>query len=166
MPAPPRWLLAVPDAIRQLEKLDRDLLTRRDVGRATPARLDPCPRVPHGLESVAEESHRRTTSPGPSLDSDCCDRLTFAVSVPGVGASAGRGFVRLYGSLRAPDGGVPQVLAVRGEAAWRRREQRGLSRRPAAFESTRVMSLFTVKQVGFDGTLVVGAAHAVAADGW
>ena len=31
MPAPPRWLLAVPDAIRQLEKLDRDLLTRRDV---------------------------------------------------------------------------------------------------------------------------------------
>ena len=31
MPAPPRWLLAVPDAIRQLEALDRDLLTRRDV---------------------------------------------------------------------------------------------------------------------------------------
>ena len=31
MPAPPRWLLAVPDAIRQLETLDRDLLTRRDV---------------------------------------------------------------------------------------------------------------------------------------
>ena len=26
MPAPPRWLLAVPDAIRQLEALDRDLL--------------------------------------------------------------------------------------------------------------------------------------------
>ena len=33
MPAPPRWLLAVPDAIRQLETLDRDLLTRRDVER-------------------------------------------------------------------------------------------------------------------------------------
>ena len=33
MPAPPRWLLAVPDAVRQLEKLDRDLLTRRDVER-------------------------------------------------------------------------------------------------------------------------------------
>ena len=31
MPAPPRWLLAVPDAIRQLEKLDRDLLTRREM---------------------------------------------------------------------------------------------------------------------------------------
>ena len=31
MPAKPRWLLAVPDAIRQLETLDRDLLTRRDV---------------------------------------------------------------------------------------------------------------------------------------
>ena len=31
MPAPPRWLLAVPDAIRQLEALDRDLLTRRDL---------------------------------------------------------------------------------------------------------------------------------------
>ena len=31
MPATPRWLLAVPDAIRQLEALDRDLLTRRDV---------------------------------------------------------------------------------------------------------------------------------------
>ena len=31
MPATPRWLLAVPDAIRQLEALDRDLLTRRDI---------------------------------------------------------------------------------------------------------------------------------------
>ena len=31
MPATPRWLLAVPDAIRQLEALD--LLTRRDVER-------------------------------------------------------------------------------------------------------------------------------------
>ena len=31
MPATPRWLLAIPDAIRQLEALDRDLLTRRDV---------------------------------------------------------------------------------------------------------------------------------------
>ena len=33
MPAPPRWLLAVPDAVRQLERLDRDLLTRRDLER-------------------------------------------------------------------------------------------------------------------------------------
>ena len=33
MSAKPRWLLAVPDAIRQLEALDRDLLTRRDVER-------------------------------------------------------------------------------------------------------------------------------------
>ena len=33
MPATPRWLLAVPDAIRQLETLDWDLLTRRDVER-------------------------------------------------------------------------------------------------------------------------------------
>ena len=33
MPAKPRWLLAIPDAIRQLEGLDRDLLTRRDVER-------------------------------------------------------------------------------------------------------------------------------------
>ena len=31
MPATPRWLLAIPDAIRQLEQLDRDLLTRRDL---------------------------------------------------------------------------------------------------------------------------------------
>ena len=31
MPATPRWLLAIPDAIRQLAALDRDLLTRRDV---------------------------------------------------------------------------------------------------------------------------------------
>ena len=31
MPAKPRWLLAIPDAIRQLEGLDRDLLTRRDL---------------------------------------------------------------------------------------------------------------------------------------
>ena len=33
MPAQPRWLLAIPDAIRQLETLDLDLLTRRDVER-------------------------------------------------------------------------------------------------------------------------------------
>ena len=33
MPAQPRWLLALPDAIRQLETLDRDLLTRRDMER-------------------------------------------------------------------------------------------------------------------------------------
>ena len=31
MPATPRWLLAVPDAIRQLAALDRELLTRRDI---------------------------------------------------------------------------------------------------------------------------------------
>ena len=31
MPAQPRWLLAIPDAIRQLEALDRELLTRRDL---------------------------------------------------------------------------------------------------------------------------------------
>src|SRR5215210_7926846 len=30
MPPKPRWLLAIPDAIRQLEALDRELLTRRD----------------------------------------------------------------------------------------------------------------------------------------
>ena len=33
MPAQPRWLLAVPDAIRKLETLDLDLLTRCDVER-------------------------------------------------------------------------------------------------------------------------------------
>ena len=33
VPAKPRWLLAIPDAIRQLEKLDPDLLTRRDLER-------------------------------------------------------------------------------------------------------------------------------------
>ena len=31
VPATPRWLLAIPDAIRQLAALDRDLLTRRDI---------------------------------------------------------------------------------------------------------------------------------------
>ena len=31
MPAPPRWLLRIPDAIQQLARLDRDLVTRRDV---------------------------------------------------------------------------------------------------------------------------------------
>ena len=31
MPATPRWLLAIPDAIRQLEALDREWLTRRDI---------------------------------------------------------------------------------------------------------------------------------------
>ena len=29
----PRWLLAIPDAIKQLEALDEDLLTRRDIER-------------------------------------------------------------------------------------------------------------------------------------
>ena len=33
MPAQPRWLLAIPDAIRQLDTLDRALLTRRDLER-------------------------------------------------------------------------------------------------------------------------------------
>ena len=33
MPPKPRWLLALPDAIRQLEALDRELLTRRDIER-------------------------------------------------------------------------------------------------------------------------------------
>ena len=33
MPATPRWLLAVPDAIKQLEAIDQDLLTRRDLER-------------------------------------------------------------------------------------------------------------------------------------
>ena len=33
VPATPRWLLALPDAIRQLEQLDRDLLIRRDLER-------------------------------------------------------------------------------------------------------------------------------------
>ena len=33
MPAKPRWLLAIPDAIRQLDALNRDLLTRRDLER-------------------------------------------------------------------------------------------------------------------------------------
>ena len=33
MPPKPRWLLALPDAVRQLEALDRDLLARRDVER-------------------------------------------------------------------------------------------------------------------------------------
>ena len=31
MPAKPRWLLALPDAIQQLDALDRPLLTRRDL---------------------------------------------------------------------------------------------------------------------------------------
>ena len=31
--ATPRWLLAIPDAIRQLEQLEQQPLARRDVGR-------------------------------------------------------------------------------------------------------------------------------------
>ena len=31
MPARPRWLLAIPNAIRQLEDLNRELLVRRDI---------------------------------------------------------------------------------------------------------------------------------------
>ena len=33
MPAKPRWLLAIPDAIGQIEELERELLTRRDLKR-------------------------------------------------------------------------------------------------------------------------------------
>ena len=33
VPEKPRWLLSIPDAIRQLEQLDRTLLTRRDIER-------------------------------------------------------------------------------------------------------------------------------------
>ena len=33
MSAKPRWLLAIPDTISQLEQLDRPLLTRRDIER-------------------------------------------------------------------------------------------------------------------------------------
>ena len=33
MPEKPRWLLAIPDAISQLEQLDRRLLTKRDIER-------------------------------------------------------------------------------------------------------------------------------------
>ena len=33
VPAKPRWLLSKPDAISQLEQLDRTLLTRRDIER-------------------------------------------------------------------------------------------------------------------------------------
>ena len=38
MPAKPRWLLAIPDAISQLEQLDRQLLTRRDIEGLGPSR--------------------------------------------------------------------------------------------------------------------------------
>ena len=31
MPPPVRWLLSLPDAVEQIEKLDRDLITRRDL---------------------------------------------------------------------------------------------------------------------------------------
>ena len=31
MPPPVRWLLALPDGVDQLEKLDRDLITRREL---------------------------------------------------------------------------------------------------------------------------------------
>ena len=33
VPEKPRWLLSIPDAIRQIEQLDRTLLTRRDIER-------------------------------------------------------------------------------------------------------------------------------------
>ena len=31
MPAKPVWLLKIPDAVRQLEKLEREIITRSDV---------------------------------------------------------------------------------------------------------------------------------------
>lgn len=31
MPARPKWLMRIPDAVRQLEQLERDIITRRDV---------------------------------------------------------------------------------------------------------------------------------------
>ena len=56
MPAKPRWLLAIPDAISQLEALDRTLLTRRDieqlfgVSRARAATL---------MQTFGAETHRQ-----------------------------------------------------------------------------------------------------------
>ena len=72
MPAPPRWLLAIPDAIRQLAALDREVLTRRDVeqlfgvSRARAATL----MQTFGAETdrLPENAAPRTTAPPPAPD--------------------------------------------------------------------------------------------------
>ena len=54
MPKKPRWLLAIPDAIKQLDRLKRDQLTRRDlevlfgVSKVTAAKQRKLFPMPHG----------------------------------------------------------------------------------------------------------------------
>ena len=65
MPPKPRWLLAIPDAISQLEKLDRTLLTRRDIERlfgVSTARAAPLMQT-FGAEMTG---YQRTLCPGRS----------------------------------------------------------------------------------------------------
>ena len=67
MPAKPRWLLAIPDAISQLEQLDRQLLTRRDIERlfgvGTSKRLMPGSSWWSGVIHTMRASTRRWPRP-------------------------------------------------------------------------------------------------------
>ena len=70
MPAKPRWLLAIPDAIRQLEKLDQDLLTRRDMERLFGVSKVRAVAADDGLRSrpdraPADPAARRAPAPAP-----------------------------------------------------------------------------------------------------
>ena len=69
MPAKPRWLLAIPDAIRQLEALDRDLLDaarRREAVRglagakeARPAERVPAPASRSAAQALTSSDYER-----------------------------------------------------------------------------------------------------------
>ena len=66
----PRWLLALPDAIRQLDALDRDLLTRRDLERLFGVSKVPRRRPDDGLRrrpdrAPADPAARRAPAPAP-----------------------------------------------------------------------------------------------------
>ena len=74
MPATPRWLLAIPDAIRQLDALDREVLTRRDVeqlfgvSRARAATAHADLRGRDDRRTRASRVLRRTEAPPPAAD--------------------------------------------------------------------------------------------------
>ena len=108
MPATPRWLLAVPDAIRQLETLDRDLLTRRDMERlfgVSRARAAQLMRT-FGAELVgASRVLRRTEAPA------------AAAEVPAAGRVPRRG-----GTAHAPGGRAPPGAAHRDPGRGAQRE--------------------------------------------
>ena len=71
MPAKPRWLLAISDAIRQLEQLDRSLLTRRDIERL----FGPGKVRAALMKTVGADGRSHSRPARPLLRRDAADRL-------------------------------------------------------------------------------------------